>query len=404
MTDGIEHVCKTFKNRAAGTKSEADCQAFFAKQLGGWSDEVRVEPFRLNPNAFLGWIIPVAFLTLVSIATFWIYSVVASWVVLLVGVICTLVSLLMYVYEFGLYREFVDGLYEEAFSHNVYAARRPKGETKRRIIFGGHADAPYELTYSFLGGKNLIYLVFVGATIGMMFVLITNIIHLVITLTSGAAAISGIWLAVGILDIVAAVFLIAMMFFNNWYLITDGANDNLTGCYVAMSILREMSLNDERLENTEVCCFLSGGEESGLRGALHFARNHKNELEQIETIFIALDTLRETNQLQVYTDRQNGLQKNCKEIGNLLQQAGKACGYTIPVAKPYPGATDAEAFSRFGLKSCGFCGLDHNIQPYYHTRCDTWTNISPECLEVTFNICREAIKQYDKSNGIDDFK
>jgi hypothetical protein len=35
---------------------------------------------------------------------------------------------------------------------NVYATRKPAGEVKRRIIFGGHADAPWEWTY-FLHGQ-----------------------------------------------------------------------------------------------------------------------------------------------------------------------------------------------------------------------------------------------------------
>lgn len=403
MVSGIEHVCKTFKNRAAGSKAESDCQKYFAKELKEWSDDVRVEPFTLHPKAFLGWIILAVICGLISVATFWLYSTINSWILPLVGVLSITFAALMFIFEFGLYRKFIDKLFPKATSHNVFATRHSKNETKRRIIFGGHSDAPYELTYSYLGGKKLVYFVMLGANCGILFLLITNIILFTMILLGGPVSISGIWLVVGIIDLLFIPFFIANLFFINWRCITDGANDNLSGCYVAMSVIRELALNDKRLDNTEVCCFLSGSEESGLRGALEFSKKHKRDLEKIETIFIAIDTLRETHQLQIYTVGQNGLQKNCEKVGQLIYKSAKSCGYDLPIAKPFPGATDAEAFSRHGLKSCGLCGVDHNIQPYYHTRCDTWTNIDAGCLEISFNVCNAAAKLYDSSNGIDDF-
>ncbi|MFR1478739.1 MAG: M28 family peptidase [Hydrogeniiclostridium mannosilyticum] len=88
---------------------------------------------------------------------------------------------------------------------------------------------------------------------------------------------------------------------------------------------------------------------------------------------------------------------------NLLKQAGAMAGLTLNEAKIYPGATDAEAFSRYGMRACGLCGVDHDLKTYYHTREDNADNINPACLEKSLEICRYAMQLYDKSSGIDDY-
>ena len=70
----------------------------------------------------------------------------------------------------------------------------------------------------------------------------------------------------------------------------------------------------------------------------------------------------------------------------------------------YPGAIDAEAFSRLGLLASGFCGVNHDPKTYYHTRLDTADNISEECINLSLDICLEAARLYDEKGGIDAFR
>jgi hypothetical protein len=53
-------------------------------------------------------------------------------------------SLLYFIFEFLFYKEFVDFLMPKKTSHHLIARRLPKGEIKRRIIFGGHSDSAKE--------------------------------------------------------------------------------------------------------------------------------------------------------------------------------------------------------------------------------------------------------------------
>lgn len=61
--------------------------------------------------------------------------------------------------------------------------------------------------------------------------------------------------------------------------------------------------------------FSTGSEEAGLRRALAYAKRHKTELQQVETVFIAMDTMREIEQLQIYTSGCTGTQKNSNAVG-----------------------------------------------------------------------------------------
>ena len=280
------------------------------------------------------------------------------------------------------------------------ARRKPKGEVKRRIIFGGHVDAANEWTYSLHGGIKVLAPVIGGAVLGLFLIFGFSLALSIAGLIGGGIAITGIWKVFGIIAICLLPFMVAILFFINWSVIVDGANDNLSACYVSIGVLKEMADKDFRFENTEVCCLISGSEESGLRGAKAYAKKHQAELKEIETVFISLDTMREIEQLQIYTKGCTGTVKNSKAVGDLLHEAGMKVGYDMPEAELYPGAVDAEAFSMYGLKSVGFCGVNHDPKTYYHTRKDTWDNISEDCIGVSLDICMEAAKIYDEKGGI----
>ena len=149
---------------------------------------------------------------------------------------------------------------------------------------------------------------------------------------------------------------------------------------------------------------LSGSEEAGLRGAVAYAKKHQKELQEVETVFVAMDTMREIEQLQIYTQGCTGTQKNSNAVGELVYEAGENCGIKLRETDIYPGAVDAEGFSRYGIEAVGFCGVNHDPKTYYHTRLDTPDNISEECIRLSADICIEAARLYDEKGGIEDFR
>ena len=316
------------------------------------------------------------------------------------GTVLTLLAVLMFLFEFLFYGEFVDFLFPKRVSRNVFATRKPSGEVKRRIIFGGHTDASPEWTFSLHGGLPALAAVIGGSIIGMFIIFGSNIAIFVKSLMSDSVVLEGFWKVLGIVNICTIPFIIAIMFFINWRVIVDGANDNLSANYISMAVMKEMAENDFRFENTEVCCLLSGSEEAGLRGAKAFAKKHRQEMLDVETVFISLDTMREIKEFRINTIGCTGTVHSDEAVGDLLHEAGMNCGVDIPRSELYPGAVDADGFTKYGLRACGFTGVSHDPKTYYHTREDSWDNLSPECLELSLDICREAARLYDENGGI----
>ncbi len=154
MVDGIRYVCENFKERAPGTHSERAAQKYLKGELEQWADKVEMEDFTLHPGAFMGWIPVAGVIGIISVIFYWLtyQHIVNNSALAIIATVLVLLSLACLVIEFLMYREFVDFLFPKKTSRNVMARRAPKGEVKRRIIFGGHTDAANEWTYSLHGG------------------------------------------------------------------------------------------------------------------------------------------------------------------------------------------------------------------------------------------------------------
>lgn len=405
MLNGIRYVCENFKDRSPGSHSERKAQKYLKGELEQWADRVDMEDFPVHPASFFGWIPPAGIIGIISVILYWLClkHVSSGYALPVIAVILTLLATSCLLFQFLLYKPYVDFLFPKKTSRNVMAFRKPSGEVKRRIIFGGHTDAVWEWTYSLHGGLKSLAPVMAGSIGGLLFVTVFDIVWL-ISAFAGNTYTNIFWLIMGIIQLILIPFFIAILFFINWKVIVDGANDNLTADYVAMGVLKEMADNDFRFENTEVCCFLAGSEEAGIRGSAAYAKAHKDDLTDVETVFIALDTMREIEQLQIYTNGCTGTQKNSNAVSELIYQAGVRCGIEMPETELYPGAIDSESFSRNGLLASGFCAVNHDPKTYYHTRLDTPDNMSEECINLSLDICIEAAKLYDEAGGIDAFR
>jgi hypothetical protein len=392
VVSGIRYVCENFKKRGPGTESERKAQDYLAGELRQWADEVTVEEFKLHPLAFMGFMPIAGVFMIVSVILFTLNGRYPSSALPIASVVLALVSVLMFIFEFMLYRKFIDFIFPKKVSKNVFAVRKPTGEVKKRIVFGGHSDAAWEWTYSLHGGKAALVPVIFGAVIGMFFAFITDVIYLVMRFPEFNTA----WTVISILQLLLIPFCVAIIFFINWRVVVDGANDNLTACYSSMAVLKELADNNVRFENTEVCCIITGSEEAGLRGAKAFSKAHAKELNKIETVIIPLETIREKDQLAVYNLDETGMVHNDESVCDLLIKAGRNVGIEMHRAPIYPGSTDAAAFTQGGFKSAGLGGVNHDPQTYYHTRHDSWNNISEECIKKAIEICIETAYLYDK--------
>ena len=389
IIEQIKNICTTYKKRTAGSECARQCMQFMAEQMKPWADKVHTEHFTLHRHPFVGSIPLLALGGLLGIVCFGLSCLFSSFILAIISPIILSIAFILWFFEFVLYRQTIDFLFPKYNAINVIAERKAKIETKQRIIIAGHADAAYEMTFFLKLKAWQIYTLIILTILGMMACFAFGIINAASTISATTS------LTFGIIEALCFIVFIPWLFFVNWKTIVDGANDNLTGCYIGMNILREMAQKDERMDNTDVCCLITDGEESGLRGAIEYVRQHQKELIDSHTIVIALDTIHDPKELAIYHRGINFTQKNSPEVCSLIESAAKACDLHLPYTDFYPGATDAEAFSRYGIKAAAICAVQHSPTTYYHTRRDSWDNINPECIGITQELVKTAIQLLD---------
>lgn len=390
---GIKKICKDVGPRPAGSEQEHEAQKLMATELDGACDKVEIEPFDVHPGAFLGWILTDGIMMIAAIVLFFFgMSAIAL-------ALCAL-SLIFAIVEFLLYKKLLDPFFPKKTSHNVVAVRKPKGEVRRRIIFSGHADSANEWRFTYYGGSKLLVPI-----IGLSFVGI--LLGLVLGIWAVAAGHAFSAADSGALNVMRYVFLawipilFTALFFENKKRPVMGANDDLTGCFISMAVVKYMQQHDIRFENTEVWVVLTGSEEAGLRGAKAFCKAHKNELSDVETVFVGLDTIRDYDFAAVYSRDLTGTVKNDAGACALVKEAAKQTGLDLPYKSVFFGATDAAAVTQAGMKAVSVAAMDPAPAKYYHTRLDTADNLDIKTVEAVLGVALETAFLFDEK-GLSD--
>lgn len=390
---GIKKICKDVGPRPAGSEQEHEAQKLMAAELDGACDKVEIEPFDVHPGAFLGWILTDGIMMIAAIVLFFFgMSAIAL-------ALCAL-SLIFAIVEFLLYKKLLDPFFPKKTSHNVVAVRKPKGEVRRRIIFSGHADSANEWRFTYYGGSKLLVPIIGLSFVGILLGLVLGIWAVAVGHAFSAAD-------SGALNVMRYVFLawipilFTALFFENKKRPVMGANDDLTGCFISMAVVKYMQQHDIRFENTEVWVVLTGSEEAGLRGAKAFCKAHKNELSDVETVFVGLDTIRDYDFAAVYSRDLTGTVKNDSGACALVKEAAKQTGLDLPYKSVFFGATDAAAVTQAGMKAVSVAAMDPAPAKYYHTRLDTADNLDIKTVEAVLGVALETAFLFDEK-GLSD--
>ncbi|MGI6228649.1 MAG: M28 family peptidase, partial [Christensenellales bacterium] len=341
----------------------------------------------LNPGSFYGWIYFTVTAGIISLAVYFFAP--------LIALALLIVALIPMVSQFVLYRQVFDPLFKEATSCNVTAIKKPAGAVKRRIIFCGHADAANEWPINYyLGGKAFSF-TFVVLMLGILYLTSIYIAALAIDGIAAKMPVLGTTTIMGLAGLAFLPFFIALYFFSNKKVVVDGANDNLTACYLSIALLKYLADNGITPENTEVGVLITGSEEAGLRGAKAWAAAHKDEYRDVPTFFVAYDTIADLDCLYINNKDLNGLVPTDKDVNALLMEASDNTAAGATFNKVTVGSTDSAAFTQAGLKSACITGADHSLKPYYHTRRDSYELINKEALSKVFELSAEAIRLVD---------
>lgn len=393
MVDEITYICKNFEKRDPGSKGEQQACEYMAEVLKKdcGCDRADVESFKENPGSFFGWIYFTITFVLLAIPLFFVFP--------LASILLILAGLFIVFMQFGLYKKLIDRCFPEKTGHNVTAVKKCTGEVKRRIFFNGHPDAAWEWPVNYkLGGVGFEgHAVLCG--IGAIYYLVLSIISIVQTggISFGMMDTGSLLFKLALGGLVFVPFLVGLYWMWNKNRIVDGANDNLSGCYMGIAILKALQDEGIEFENTEIGVILSGSEEAGLRGAKAWCEQHKGEFDDVPTFIFSYDTIHDPKYLMTNYRDLNGTVKADKDVSDLFMEASKEVG--IPCKKgwvpPLGGATDSAAFAQAGFRATGVTGLNHKLEDYYHTRRDTYDNMNLEGLAGCFAVSVKALEMFD---------
>ena len=387
----IRKVCKTIGPRAAGSESEDKAQDYILENCAKFADSAEKETFKLAPRAFMAWPWLGATVEIIAILLYIASAFMPQpmpryfqiGALALTGIILVLIAL-----DFLFYKQVFDPFFKKAQSSNVLLTKKPTGEVKRRIIFSGHIDSAYEWRFTHWGGYKLLRAAIYSALGCLVVCLVLDILTIAVDFSDGV--LFGFRIAEG----VCIVGLCVGFVFDNPKLVVEGANDDLTGVFSSIAVLQFLTTNNISFENTEVIAVSMGSEESGLRGAKALAKAHK--FDDVETVFVASDTVRDMEFMGVYNKDMSGTVKLDKNAVQLMLDAAHDAGLELPKMTVELGATDAAAMMQGGIPSVAFCAMDHSPAQYYHTRTDTADNLNIQTIEKGIEVLIRTALLFDE--------
>lgn len=385
MIREITHVCRTMGPRSPGSAGEREAAEYMAHILRrecGCAD-VRMETFREHPAAFYGYFyFSMVFDVLCAVCFF-----LTPWLSILFG--CA--ALLLFLLQFGLYKQIIDPLFPEKESVNVTAVRSCTGVCRQRVFLNGHIDAAWEFPLNYRFGGVVFEVPGVMALLGVLFYLLLSV-----------CALRGVWNWVGTAARWGLLFLPFFLLVGCTYdphRIVDGANDDLTGCFLSIALVHEMERLGVELAHTELGVILTGSEEAGLRGAKAWCKAHADEYLDVPTYILSFDTIHDPHCLMVNVRDLNGTVHADPQLCGAFLQAAKEAG--VPCRRgwvpPFGGATDSAAFTQGGFRSVGITGLNHRLEDYYHTRRDSYDNLDAAGLENCYQAAVTLLARFESA-------
>ncbi|MBN2879303.1 MAG: M28 family peptidase [Clostridia bacterium] len=390
MTDSVfqstQKLIDTFGPREAGSESCQNCADEILGELKGFADSAEKQSFNVHTGAFLGWIRMLVVFYAIAIALLWLRLPLFAGAILLLGII-------ILVFQFFLYRHFIDFLFPKKTGRNVWAAVEPSGEVKRQIIISGHHDSAR--VFNFFIHQPKLYALRVTGGIGIfVFVCVASFASLISPVINTITA---------VLASIGAVIVLQLWFFYSRHS-TPGAGDNLIASMMAVEALRRISEEKKSgspLKHTRVIALSFDGEEEGLRGAHAFAKENEDMLRSVPTYLYNIDCPYYLKDMFFLTSDINTSVKLSEDFATKCGESAEKLGYKVQV-KPIAfltGGTDAGEMAKRGVHATTMMAMpwdNTERASVYHTMNDTCDAVEKAAVKAGLEIFFDVVKGMDE--------
>ena len=406
MYEIIQSIIDECGPRMPCSPQEAQGAEIIKKELELVCDDVDLEPFSCNPNAFLGFIKVDVVLVLLSFISFFLIPLNLfnywGYVMSFLSFSFNLISFLILWNEFFNYREFIDPFFKSRTSQNVIGKIYPKEEVKKILIFSGHHDSALQfnlLTYLKIGYPVVIFL---GLGIMFLWLLVSIIVILLILVNLFFYELFFLFvLILFLIGTPAFIGLFLFVPFGEKANKVPGAVDNLSAVAIVLALGKILKKNKELVpNNTEIRLISFGCEEAGLRGAFRYVEKHFDELKRFEAECVNMDAIHSKDNITIIDFEPSTRTKHSEIVVEKIVNAAKSSQIKIKasamggsstfekIVGQITGGTDATAFSKAGIKAANISAMDLNkMLKFYHQPTDTLDKIEKESLERVLQIC-----------------
>lgn len=174
--------------------------------------------------------------------------------------------------------------------------------------------------------------------------------------------------------------------------VVPGANDNLTGVAVLLSLARELS--EAPVHGLRVMLVSTGAEESFMEGMEGFGRRHFPSLPSGSTYFVCLDTVGSPHLLLLEGEGMLGIREYPKDFLGLIRECADRLGIFVLPKLRLRNATDGLIALRAGYPSAMIGSADRFKMPAnYHWPTDTADNVDYGTVADAARLCRAVVER-----------
>jgi aminopeptidase YwaD len=393
-----DEVVERYPGRVTGTEALHEAARRIRDEFAQYCDagSAKIEEFDVHPGSFLKYL---PGLTVLYLAAAVLLYFNLPWPALA----CIALAVLAFTGQFLLYWHLLDPLFPKCRGYNVVASIDPEDEIRQQVIVSAHHDAAY--VFHLLARAPRLYFPLMRAGAAVM--LLAFLVCLTAASLSLAAIVVPQWVAVVL--IVMGVFVLSFLFFTTNQVV-PGAGDNMVAVAIAGEIGRIFGearrSGAGRLKHTRIVLASFDAEECGMRGARAFVRKHRQEIAEVRTYVLNMDTLYRLKDLNFFRADRNSMVKLSYPVALECRDIARAMGYRATVSSMSPGGghTDAAAFGEAGVEATNLCAMSYNrmkeYHPWvYHTANDVSKYVERPLVAACIGIIREYIIKKDAEQG-----
>jgi hypothetical protein len=173
--------------------------------------------------------------------------------------------------------------------------------------------------------------------------------------------------------------------------VVPGANDNLTGVAVLLSLAH--ALHDEP-PPVRVILLSTGSEESFSEGMAAFGHRHFSELDPASTRVVCLDTVGSPRLTLLEGEGMLGIRDYDEQLKTLVDECAREEGIELLRDLRFRNATDALTAMKAGFPSAMLGSVDEFKMPSnYHWPTDTAENVDYTSVEDAARLCLRVVQR-----------